>query len=226
MLRDPVRYYNKGINEKNEMKKELEKVQKQAAHLERVHEKKLQELLAPLSDEECKALGYPFRKISELTRWQANGVWYNVHRSLCISRFEEFEVLQIDVQFGISLRNLFHNLKKTYDDLNSGKGFADASVNLYDIMRGAKRAADRQPHEALLLCTLFMCRDGEDVTKYDPELNAQKIEDWKASPIPMEEFFRFASSLAQGFTPDLQETSISISETLKKFEERIEKSEL
>lgn len=173
-----------------------------------------QKILNQLSKKDRESLGHPIKHIHQLDKFKANGTEYLIRTSLTITRFEEFEKLQIYVGYGVDFRNMFGNLRKAYDYMNNSK-IADASVVLYNIMNGIKDQLEERENEVLQLCTLFICTEDEDLTKHDPVLMDKKIQDWKEEGIAMESFFTLAFSLVNGFMPVYQEVSKSISEHLE-----------
>ena len=175
-------------------------IQKQIKDLKEKHDKELYKLLAQLSKEERIKLGYPSLNPTEKAGgFTANGQKYVIRHSLTISRYEEFEKLQIRVGYGVDFAVLFGNMRKVYDLMNGGK-IADAAVTLYNTMENVAQHMDGRENEVLLLCTLFICRPDEDTAIYDEALAKEKIEDWKLEGIDIKFFFRLAFSLVNGLS--------------------------
>lgn len=183
---------------------------------------KEQKLLDKLSKKDRALAGSPIKNIKHLDKFDANGVTYYVLTSLCIERFEQFEQMQIKAGFGVDFGDLFANIRKAYDALNANK-VADSSVMLYNIMAGIKDNLGARENPILQLCALFICREGEDVTKYDETVATAKINDWKAEGIAMDDFFSIAFSLVNGFTPAYKTVSADIFQNLKKVGEKLVK---
>lgn len=178
------------------------------------YEKEEQKLLDGLNKADREAVGHPVKDVYLLDSFTANGNKYLVRTSLTIARFEQFEALQVRVGYGVTFRQMFDNLRKAFDFLNASQ-VADASIVIYNLMNGIKNNLDGRENEILELCALFICREGEDVTQYVPELTKLKIDDWKLEGISMESFFSLAFNLVNGFTPVYQEVLQNISKDLE-----------
>ena len=72
-----------------------------------------------------------------------------------------------------------------------------------------------------MICTLFISREGEDLTTYDEVLNKEKIQDWKKEGIDAENFFTLAFNSVNGFMPVYNGISQNISQHLEKVQEEI-----
>ena len=166
-------------------------------------------ILDGLTPEQRAEVGHPVKSIRHSDTFTANGTKYIIRTSLTLERYEEFENLETFVTYGITFRNLFKNMRAAYDSLNANK-VADASVTLHNVMHGiAAKLSDRE-NEVLLLCSLFRCREDEDVKKYDKDLTREKINDWRKEGIEMDSFFSLAFNLVNGFTPIYEKISQSI----------------
>ena len=176
--------------------------------------KKEQVLIDKLTREEREKIGRPLKEVHQLDTFRANGVNYIVRTSLTLARFEEFEKLQVRVGYGVEFKQLFANMRKAFDYLNESQP-ADAAIMLYNMMDGVKNKIDDRGNEVLDLCCLYICREGEDLRRYDPALNEEKKKDWREEGIMMKSFFSLASSLVNGFTPDLREASANISAAIE-----------
>lgn len=140
--------------------------------------------------------------------FMANGRKYLIHNSLTVERFERFEDLQIQVSLGVDFRTLHGNIKEAYDVLNSREGrLADASVILNDVLQGVSRIRNNRPVPTLMLCTLFICREGEDRAKFDEAEAIEKINDWRAEGYSVADFFSLAFNLVSGFEEALNANS-------------------
>lgn len=195
-----------------EITKEL--VKDNLAALLKQYMAKEQSLLDQLTKEDRIAIGHPIKDISQLDEFKANGHKYVIRTSLTIARFEQFEKLQVRVGYGVDFRQLFANMRKSYDYLNASQP-ADAAIILYNIMNGIKNQLEDRKNEVLELCALFICRENEDIAIYDPVLINDKIEDWEIEGIAMESFFTLAFNLVNGFIPVYHQVSASISEHLE-----------
>lgn len=188
-----------------------QQVTEQLKFLHAEYVQKEQELLDKLSREEREKLGHPIKDIHLLDKFTANGTEYTVGTSLGIERFMKFEELQVPVGYGVSIRDMFGNLRKAYDHLNESRP-ADGAVILYNLLSGMKDHIDGRENEILSICALFIHYEGEDLSTFSKDVLDKKIADWKAENISMDSFFDFAFNLVTSFTPVYKETSLSISE--------------
>lgn len=157
-------------------------------------------LLANIPIENLRALGIHQKDIRYVDTFTANGNKYFIRTSLTITRFEEFEKLQVQVGYGLDFKTIFTNLNRAYGSLNDMKP-ADASVILYNMINGVQQNLEMRENQVLQICSLFICREDEDMTKFDPMFMVSKINDWKAEGITMDNFFTIASNLVTGFIP-------------------------
>ena len=146
----------------------------------------------------------------ETDTFHANGHKYIIYKSLNIARYREYERLQVMAGFGAEYSTLFNGMKKAYSELNTMKA-ADASVTLFNLMEGTARKMNKSQNTMLLMCTLFINREGEDLTKWtEPEAN-EKIADWEAAGLDIQGFFRlylrWARNFEGGLLSDLSTTS-------------------
>lgn len=129
--------------------------------------------------------------------FEANGKLYTIEGALSIERYAELQILEKELAYGFTVKQIFEKLKILWDYLNKLK-FAEAAVLVRDLMAGATRVAERTP-TTLKICALFINTEDEDRTTINQDLINKKIEDWKAEGIDMRDFFRVASSSVNGF---------------------------
>jgi hypothetical protein len=127
----------------------------------------------------------------------ANGKTYRIEGALSIERYAELQILEKELAYGFTVKNIFDKLKELWNLLNKLK-FAEASVLVRDLMAGATRVAERTP-TTLKICALFINTEDEDRTTITQETINKKIEDWKAEGIDIRDFFQVASSSISGF---------------------------
>lgn len=139
----------------------------------------------------------------------ANGTEYFIRDTLTVERYTQFEKLQNHYAFGLQFKQIAERLERSIDLANKGKGIEAWNV-IFNLKEGiAYRLEDRE-HPALLICSLFMVTDGEDLTKWDEQLAKRKIEDWKREGISINDFFQCASNFVSGFIKIYEEISRSI----------------
>ena len=130
----------------------------------------------------------------------AGGKVYKIKNTLTVSRFVEFEKLQNHYGFGLSFEAVAGKLTQSIDYANKGKGVEAWNIvlNLRDGI--ASRLEDRS-HPALLLCSLFIVTDDEDLTAWNEKDQKAKIADWNAEGYDVNDFFVLASNLVKNFLP-------------------------
>ena len=127
----------------------------------------------------------------------ANGVKYLIHPDLSFERFVQFEKLQAQIGWNVDFAIQHKALSEVWALLNKLK-LAEAAVKVNNMLEGIARSMDGRQHPAFLVCTLFMCREGEDVTTWSETDAAEKIADWKKE-YAVEGFFEYAFSLVKDF---------------------------
>lgn len=146
----------------------------------------------------------------ETDSFEAGGKKYIVHKSLNITRYREYERLQVIAGFGAEYTTLFNGMKKAYAELNTMKA-ADASVTLYNLMEGVTRKINKHNSPVLLMCSLFINTADEDLTKWSEPAANEKIADWEAAGFDMQGFFhlylRWAQTFEVGLLSGLSTTS-------------------
>lgn len=140
----------------------------------------------------------------------ASGKKYIVYPSLTTKRFEVFEQMQIEMEYGVSVSGFRAEVQKAYDKLNEPK-FADAATILNNVLNGTSRIENRQPHPLLMICALFICGDDEDQSRWNDSEAQEKIQDWAGVDVSF--FLNCARLLFHRFTPDSNTDFPNTSET-------------
>jgi hypothetical protein len=131
--------------------------------------------------------------------FEANGVKYLVHDTLSVRRFEQLEILQAELAWGIDFASHHQNLHKLNHHLNKIE-LVKAAVLVNNMLEGMARKVEERHNPVMLICTLFMCREGENVAEWNATEAAEKIEDWRAEGIDVAFFFSYAFASVPGFT--------------------------
>lgn len=148
----------------------------------------------------------------EANSFTANGQKYIIHQAMTIKRFEIYERLQLEVAYGIEFENIATQLNAAYDDLQKFKA-ADASVKIHNILFGLSRKLGNRELNILLLCSLFVCRENEDLTAWTEAEASEKINDWRTEGIDIQDFFKLAFGSISGFTKALEADLLNTSAT-------------
>ncbi len=137
-----------------------------------------------------------------------SGKKYIIYPTLSTARFEVFERMQIEMEYGVSLSAFRKEVSDTYDLLNKAKP-ADAAVKLYNMVNGLSRIENKQPHPLLLICTLFICEESEDQSTWNEAEAAEKVTDWSGVDIAF--FLASAKRLFSRFTTGFDIDSLNTS---------------
>ena len=130
------------------------------------------------------------RRVDKLKSFNASGSVYNVTSSLPIRRYEIFEQQQIKVAYKMSIPKMFDQLRKIYDLNEQGKT-NEIAVIVHNLLTAVKDIGNEH-NPLLVICTLYIVKEGEDLSDWSQELCDAKIEDWKNAGISMESFFSLA----------------------------------
>jgi len=154
----------------------------------------------------------------EKSEFQANGKTYFVKQSLSVERYRWFEKYQVDFGFGRTYQSISDALKKAVELGNKGKGIEAWNIVL-NLIRAVGEGLDKRTNNAMMLCALFIVTEDEDLTKWDEQDQAKKIEDWNIEGYDVNSFFQLAANLVKGFIEDLEEILSDTSEITKVMEQ-------
>lgn len=135
----------------------------------------------------------------ETGRWQneftANGQKYRIlspKDGMSLRRYTKLRaalsVVGSDATLGEQIQNIQQAMKLVDSIATQKTGVVQLSVILENMKQAIARS-DRNWHFSAYAATLFIIRDGEDVSKYDESLAEQKIEDWNTENINASDFF-------------------------------------
>lgn len=130
----------------------------------------------------------------ETGRFEANGKIYFIETRLSIGRYVEFEVLQTEMAYGTSLKEMYDWLITNRQLLNQMR-FVDCAINNDKMIAKCQNLKDKEPF-ILKICTLFCNTEGEDVSKWNNDIIVKKLADWKAENIDTADFFELAVALS------------------------------
>lgn len=138
-----------------------------------------------------------------------SGQEYKILGSITVGRYQAFQVLQLEMAYGSTVRQLANGMHDTYELLNKGKP-ADAAVKLYNYRAAISRIDEGRNDPMLYLCSLFCVTDGEDLSRWEILDADEKIKDW--ANIAVEDFFSVAASSVPGLVELWVKVSQSISD--------------
>jgi hypothetical protein len=143
-------------------------------------------------------------------KFEANGKTYIIENAFSIERYAEYQLIEKEVGFGITFKEIFDNLMKLKGMMNSSR-FVDASVLLVDMMRGVQKLEYKEPL-VLRMCALFINTPDEDRTTINEDMITRKIEDWKKEGLDIRDFFTLALNTMDGFIEIYQKLTQTTSE--------------
>ena len=142
----------------------------------------------------------------------ANGIKYLINgEPLSIARFEALERLQLEAEVGGTVKDAFAKIEKALEYLNKMRA-VDAGIELRNALLGLSRIVEERHSPLLLICTLFIIKEGENLAEWNESEAIEKIEDWTMEGYAMTDFFGLAVSLLPSFMVNYNENSLNISE--------------
>lgn len=142
----------------------------------------------------------------------ANGVTYYVKDTLSVERYRHFEKYQVTFGFAREFKQMYDLLKKSVDLANKGKGLEAWNI-IFNLMEEVgKNDLDNRMHNGMYICALFIVEENEDLTVWDEQLANKKIENWNKEGYDVNNFFRIAANLVNGYISTLDDIFQSTSE--------------
>jgi len=132
-------------------------------------------------------------------KFTCGGRTFYVQDSLSFNRFRELQRISIEFGFSTTFVELFKEIQKAYDFVQTNKNWGDLAVTLYNLLHGVA-AIENKDAAALRLCALFINESDEDVTVFDEAKMKDKIECW-SKELDVSPFFHLAASLVDGWMP-------------------------
>lgn len=132
-------------------------------------------------------------------KFTCGGRTFYVQDSLSFNRFRELQRISIEFGFSTTFVELFKEIQKAYDLVQTNKNWGDLAVTLYNLLHGVA-AIENKDAAALRLCALFLNEKDEDITVYDEAKMKDKIECW-SKELDVSPFFHWAASLVEGWMP-------------------------
>lgn len=157
-------------------------------------------------DTELKWSPNPVIIAPDARSFQANGRTYHKADSISAKRYGWMERENVKLAYGRNPGELFQGYKTAFELLNKMK-FAEASVSLFDQMKGIGDIADGREHPAIRITMLFWNYEGEQVGSMSEELMQEKVNDVMEAGIDVGFFFAQAVSNAPGLLAAYREHS-------------------
>jgi len=100
---------------------------------------------------------------------------------------------------------MYDLLKKSVDLANKGKGLEAWNI-IFNLMEEVgKNDLDNRMHNGMYICALFIVEENEDLTVWDEQLANKKIENWNKEGYDVNNFFRIAANLVNGYISTLDD---------------------
>lgn len=132
-------------------------------------------------------------------KFECGGRTFYVQDSLSFNRFRELQRISIEFGFSTTFVELFKEIQKCYDYVQTNKNWGDLAVTLFNLLHGVS-SIDNKDAAAIRLCALFINEKDEDVTVFDEAKMKDKIECW-SKELDVSPFFHLAASLVDGWMP-------------------------
>lgn len=138
--------------------------------------------------------------------FKANGTTYtilNPDDGIGIYRWSLLSKMSSVFGYGADVTTQLGNLQKVrviINDVMKGKGdLLEVGVHLKAMEDGIKRSNNLRYHYAFYTATLFVVKEGEDLTEYNDAAATEKIDDWNAENLDSIDFFLLVLSEAPRF---------------------------
>jgi hypothetical protein len=141
-------------------------------------------------------------------QFECGGRTFYIQDSLSFNRYRELQRISIEFGFSTTFIDLYKEVKKAYDLVQTNKNWGDLAVTLFNVLSGVSKL-DEKDAPALRLCALFINEADEDVTVYDELKIKDKINCW-SKELDVSPFFHMAVNLVNGWMPAYKITSQSI----------------
>lgn len=132
-------------------------------------------------------------------KFTCGGRTFFVEDTLSFNRYRELQRLGIEFGFSRTFIEIYKDLQKCYELMQTAKNYADVSVTLYNLLSGVSFIEEKDP-PALRLCALFINEKDEDTTVIDDIRMKDKIDCW-SKELEVLPFFHLATNLVEGWMP-------------------------
>jgi hypothetical protein len=151
------------------------------------------------------------------SEFEAKGIKNYVKSSLSVERYRIFEKLQVEFGYGRSFEDFHKQLEKSVELANKGKSLEAWNI-VFNLKDGVGKSLEKSAHPAMLICSLFIVWEDEDLTTWDEQKAEEKIKTWNDEGFDMNGFFRLAANLVSGYIEILE----SIFQNTSKLEKELE----
>lgn len=151
--------------------------------------------------------GLPRNEHDEIKReFTANGKKFIIrspNEGIGIYRFSKMEDMGGVLGFDASFKSLVKSQKKYeeiyHEDIPASFKAKKMLLNSHAVLDGITSAAKNRYAKAFFMCTLFIVRPEEDLTKWNQDYSQAKIDDWNAAGLNEQDFLDLALNILPGF---------------------------
>lgn len=142
---------------------------------------------------------------------------YKFLTEISIDRFIVYQKHEPEFTFGLTWDTIYDKMIEIYNHLNRSR-LMDAGIIVKEILDnvGTNKAKAYQYDGMLMLATIFIVREDEDIEIFSYDVAKQKIDDWKGAGIDYSSFFSFVANCTRNYITKLEEISQSTSEQIEK----------
>lgn len=139
-------------------------------------------------------------------KFKANGHTYIIRtrdEGLGIVRTSEFMKMEIVNGIGMSIADVMDYIRKLKNEINNfgrNKGnFLEAGLLVKALEDDLMKITRKRHAVNFMFLTLFVVREGEDLTKWEEEEQNEKIDDWNKEGFNEVDFLELGLSMVTGF---------------------------
>lgn len=140
----------------------------------------------------------------------ANGTEYLIlgENGIGIERWSQYEKSSISLSFNRTFQAIYQYIIEGLNSINAAPDInavkLTANRHFLALMDSIKDLSESRYSMAFWICTLFIVRRGEDITRWEEKEQEEKIKDWKAENISEGDFFLLAASGQSGLVKTIQ----------------------
>ena len=138
---------------------------------------------------------------------------YTILRDIPLSRFIEMQKRQSEFAFGLSWDGVIQIFNDIKEAINGGD-LAKAGYITIEAENNIVKAQEGQIRydATMMISTIFLLREDEDVKEFSTEMSNEKIQDWLEEGFSYTDFFSLVASILPHFFATFERISRSISE--------------
>lgn len=146
-------------------------------------------------------------------KFVANGTTYKIldaSATMSLARYTEFSRMSAVVGFGVNFEGMLTHLqeiqKLVFDiDAKNSLTKKGAILKVESLLELIIKTSQERFDQAFYFCTLFIVREGEDLTVWDFDEQSEKVADWNLEGYSAEDFFLLCANTIPNFIASWQE---------------------